>query len=231
MKHGAAEPSLTDQAFDRTRSLILRSDLEPGAEISAAQLCERLGLGLAPIRAALARLEQHGLVSAQPRKGYIVAPLTLQSVRDVFEMRLLLEPAALRKAVGRVDFDVLEALNAACLQAGRDGTADGRMDYLVANREFHLYLVRLCGNALMTETLARVLDESTRVLHLGLSHQNRNRDDRNTHSALIDALRREDADAVEAVTREEVLTSRRLVMEAILSSEMFQNLRLEAQRG
>lgn len=231
MTHAAPEPSLTDQAFERIRKLILRSDLEPGAEISAAQLCDRLGLGLAPIRAALARLEQHGLVGAVPRRGYIVAPLTLQTVRDVFEMRLLLEPAALRKAVGKVDFAHLEALNDACLRAGRDGTTDGRMDYLVANREFHLYLVRLCGNALMTETLARVLDESTRVLHLGLSHQNRSRDDRTTHSALIDALRREDGEAVEAVTREEVLTSRRLVMEAILSSEMFRSLRLETQRG
>lgn len=227
----ATAPSLTEQAFERIRLLILRSDLEPGAEISAAQLSQRLDLGLAPVRAALARLDQQGLVSAQPRRGYTVAPLTLQSVRDVFEMRLLLEPAALRKAVGQVDFARLEALDQACRQAGTDGSADGRMDYLVANREFHLYLVQLCGNALMVETLARVLDELTRVLHLGLSQLRRSRDERTTHAALIDALRRADPDAVEAVARDEVLTSRRLVMDAILASEMFQNLRLEARRG
>ena len=93
-----AEPSLSDQAYDAIRSAILICALAPGEAISESTLASRYGVGKAPVRAALSRLRQEGLVSASPRRSYVVAPITLRDVQELYALRLILEPATARRA-------------------------------------------------------------------------------------------------------------------------------------
>src|SRR3954449_3901462 len=118
-------------AYERLREAIVRVELSPGSPMSEAQLVERFGFTKASVRAALARLRAEGLVLAEPRRGHVVAPLTMRDVLEIYDLRLVLEPAAAEAAAGNVEARELKHLRALV-----DRTKDVER-FLAANREIH----------------------------------------------------------------------------------------------
>src|SRR5918997_5868708 len=96
--------------YDRLRRAIMRLEIAPGAQVSEASLVEEFGFSKASVRAALARLRSDGLVLAQPRRGHVVAPLTMRDVLEVYDLRLTLEPPAAVAAAQRIDEAELQRL-------------------------------------------------------------------------------------------------------------------------
>lgn len=94
--------SQSESAHDRLRAAILALDLAPGERVSERGLESMLGASRTPVRAALSRLEADGLVRRDDR-GWLVAPLDLDELRQVGEFREAVESAALRLAVDRAD--------------------------------------------------------------------------------------------------------------------------------
>ena len=86
--------SLRDQAYVRIKRRIIALDYKPGAYINEAMICDDLGIGRTPVHLALERRAVDGLIEVIPRKGLIVAPLSLDEMRQINEVRKLLEPAA-----------------------------------------------------------------------------------------------------------------------------------------
>ena len=84
-------PSLNETAYRAIKADIIACVLQPGEEISEAVLVGRYGFSKAPIRSALMRLRQEGLIVSRGRQGNIVSPVTLRDVKEVFQLRLLLE--------------------------------------------------------------------------------------------------------------------------------------------
>ena len=149
-------------AYDRLREAIVRVELEPGAAISEAQLVERFGFTKAAVRAALARLRADGLVLAEPRRGHVVAPLTMRDVLEIYDVRLALEPAAAEAAAGAMDSDEVARLT-------RLARTDVDVaEFLAANREVHLAIMRAAGNERAAAILERLLDDSERARILAL---------------------------------------------------------------
>src|SRR3954469_5099202 len=93
---------LRDQATDRLRGAIVAGDLAPGAVIKDTDLAARLGLSVAPVRAALARLADEGLVKAKPQIHPSVTPLVVRQVRDAAAVVRAMHELAAREAAGRV---------------------------------------------------------------------------------------------------------------------------------
>ena len=103
-----------DLAYHSIKDKILFCDLAPGEELSEAQLVSRFNMGKASVRSALTRLVQEGLVRVVPRSGYIITPLTIRDIHEVFEFRTILEVAAVRKAAGHVETDRIRQLDKVC---------------------------------------------------------------------------------------------------------------------
>lgn len=211
---------LGDQAYNRIKEDLVICRLRPGAEITEAGLADHYALGLAPIRAALSRLTQEGLVNAVPRRGYIVAPVTTQSVKEIFDLRLLLEAAAARAAAGRVNVNLLREVSAGPYE--ERGSADD-LQFLKANRSFHILIARAADNQRLTRILESLLDEMERLLHLGLFGSDReglridHEMQRQQHEALVEALAAGDSDAAEKAAIRHVEHSRQLVMNAVIN--------------
>jgi DNA-binding GntR family transcriptional regulator len=110
--------SLSETAYDALRNRILACELGPGERLTERQTATDLGLGLSPVRDALTRLVQDGLVQVIPRKGYRVAPLTMKSVDDLFHAWVLIGPEIARLGVVRADAEQTAALRR--LVAGAD---------------------------------------------------------------------------------------------------------------
>jgi len=222
-------PLLSDRTYERIRHDIISCVLAPGTEISEAQLCSQYKIGKAPVRMALHRLAHDGLVRAIPRRGYRVTPVTLKDVHDVFELRLMLEPAAARMAAGKVDAQRLRALD----EVSRPGYAPGDprsiSRFLEASMAFQVAIARATGNARLADAIEQLLDAMTRLLHLGLGLRDRSQELSRAHRDLVKALARGDGEAAERICREQIETARSMVLSAILMSGSVMNLALQAE--
>lgn len=222
-------PLKSDRAYERIRHDILCCALAPGLEITETQLCAHYKLGKAPVRMALNRLAHDGLVRAIPRRGYRVTEVTLKDIHDVFELRLMLEPAAARMAAGRVDAQRLRALDEVCRAGYQPGDARSTSRFLEANKAFHVEIARASGNARLADAVEQLLDEMTRLLHLGLGLRNRSQELQGEHRALVKALTRGDAGTAERICREQIEAAHGMVLSAILTSSAVLHVGLGAE--
>ncbi|MCQ4161903.1 GntR family transcriptional regulator [Roseomonas sp. GC11] len=210
-----APPSLTEQAVTALRREILTTRLMPGETLSEAVAAQLLGLGKAPVRAALARLAEEGLVQAVPRRGWIVSLVTIRDIHEVFDLRLILEPEAARRAAGRVDAEALRRLDSVCACGYRPEDQDSTHAFLDANKAFHVAVAELSGNNRMARQVDRLLDESTRMLTLGLRARDRTGEMAHEHHELIEALALGRAEDAASIMRQQVTASRAMVLEAL----------------
>ncbi len=157
-------------------------------------------------------------MSAVPRRGYIVAPITLQSVRELFDLRLLLEPAAAALAAGNVDAAHLRALDAICAAGYVPGDKSSERKFLSANKALHLAVASASGNQRLAQALALILEEMNRFFHFGLALRDRSDEMEHEHSALVEALIAGDRELARATAVDQIEAARRMVVEALLSS-------------
>jgi DNA-binding GntR family transcriptional regulator len=210
--------SLAETAYETIKRAIIRCDLEPGRYVSEAYLAERFQLSRAVVRPALKRLYQEQLVQTDAGQRYLVPSITLKDAYDLFELRLMLEPAAARKAAGRLDAAQLARLTELCRAQYEPGNRESAEAFLLDNREFHVTVARASGNALMAEVIANVLDREERLNHLAHVLQDRNDAACHEHQELLDALIARDGERAEKVMADGVADSRRFVIDALMSS-------------
>lgn len=215
-----------DTAHCAIRQDIICCVLLPGSLLTEAQLANRYRCGRAAARSALSRLCQERLVSVVPRHGYRVAPITIKSVRDLFGVRMLLEPAAARLAAGNVSPGQLERLDALCRSSYALGDQDSVGRFLRANTEFHVTVARASGNQRLAEIMGGLLDEMERLFRLGLMIRDRNDEMFHEHHDLVEYLVVGDGARAEEVTADQIRAAEKMVMAALLSSPKLETINL-----
>jgi DNA-binding GntR family transcriptional regulator len=207
----------SDQAFEQIKNEIILCRLAPGAHFSEAELSLKFGLARAATRAALTRLAEAGLVQPVPRHGFVVAPITIASVRDLFELRLMIEPQAAALAASKIDTKRLRALNRAPQDAH---TLDEQLSFVQSNRAFHREIALATGNRRVVDLLDSLSDEMQRLVQIGLFGQGGSDAERHhadeQHEALIAAFEAKDAGAAEQAARQHIEHSRSLAMERLI---------------
>lgn len=159
----AVRKSLRDHAYDELRARIVGLELQPGTRLVERDLAEELAVSRIPLREALQRLQQDGLVVVVPRQGAIVSPFTVDDVRDLFDVRESLEVLAARLAAERATEEGLDAL-AAQLDVARRATKRGDKPAIAAaNAGFHTTIVNLADNPLL-ESILHPLEARTQWL-------------------------------------------------------------------
>jgi DNA-binding GntR family transcriptional regulator len=197
----AARESSSALAHERLRRAIVRLELPPGAAISEQQVGARFDLSKAAVRAALARLRAERLVLAEPRRGHVVAPLTLRDVGDVYALRLLLEPPAAAAAAGRLEPGELERLRRPLAAAVDVADAASVDRFLDSNRAVHVAVAHASGNGRLAAIVERLLDDSERAIGIALraGAAGGGLRVRGEHEALLDALAASDGRGAESV--------------------------------
>ncbi len=178
----------------------MRLELPPSAPVSEAQLVEQFGFTKAAVRAGLARLRVEGLIVAEPRRGHVVAPITATDVREIYDLRLQLEPHAASAAAGRVppaDLDRLRALTAPALDLSDPNSVE---QFMQANRAVHVTVAEAARNRRAAAIIAQLLDESERArlaaLRVGAAaHGQRIRAEHHSLLSALEAGEREEAAA------------------------------------
>ncbi|MFC7475140.1 GntR family transcriptional regulator [Dankookia sp. GCM10030260] len=200
--------SLAERAYRRLRDSIVQGTLVAGSRISERSLASALGISAQPVREALRRLEQDGMVVTLPRRGTVVAEFGPDRQAEMGRIRAALEGAAAALAAQGADDAALAALEAQ-LQAMRDATAAGRPEQVSeANERFHGLIHRATGNVFLMRSLAalRAFDHFGRVRALNATPQELPRALRE-HAGILAALQARDPDAAETRMRAHVLRS------------------------
>ncbi|HEX4748979.1 MAG TPA: FCD domain-containing protein [Bryobacteraceae bacterium] len=214
-KPKSGRPQLNRIAFDRIKQDIIRCVLEPGKQVTEAQLAGRYALGKAPIRAALLGLCQSGFVRAIPRRGYAITAVTVGDVQDITQVRLLLEPTAARLAAGRIGSEDLARLNALCHVRYTPGERS-RASAVAAHRELHLLIARSSGNDKLAGLLSELYDQVERLIHLCISRVIP--EEMLGYQPLVEALAAGDGDLAARLMVEQIELGRKRIMDALLSS-------------
>jgi GntR family transcriptional regulator of vanillate catabolism len=217
----------------RLRELILAGELPPGARIAELAIVERLGISRTPIRAALMRLEQEGLLHGLPGGGYAVRTFSERDVGDAIELRGTLEGLAARLAAERGVTPELLAQAHACLDAidevlGRralDDASFGR--YVELNERFHLLLADMAASPVLTRELERVVRlpfASPSGFVVVQANSARARDmlvvAQDQHRQVLEAIEHREGTRAEALMREHSRLAQRNLREAVRSRDV-----------
>lgn len=153
---------LRDVVFNTLRNAILKGELKPGERLMEIQLAQRLGVSRTPVREAMRKLELEGLVLMIPRRGAVVAEITVEDLEDVLEVRAALEELAIRRACIHITEEQLcELKNAAA--AFKNGLENNDLLICVeADMDFHEIIYQAAQNKRLLQMLLNLREQMYR---------------------------------------------------------------------
>jgi len=211
----ATNGTASQAAYACVRELIVRLDLPPGSALREADLQVRVGVGRTPLRDALQRLAHEGMVRIYPRRAIVVAKLGLAEVRQIFEVRLALEPAAAALAAERVTPSrgrTLCSLEADLRAAAERADVNG---FLQADQVFHRAIAHDAQNPLMAEYVEHVLTLNLWLWNTYFSTHHPRSSDLFGHQAIVDALLANNGRAAASAMHDHVANSKKQLLKGL----------------
>jgi DNA-binding GntR family transcriptional regulator len=145
---------LSDDAYAQLRDWIIDGTLAPGESLRDEALAEALGMSRTPVRDALQRLENEGLVVTSSTRRTTVSPVTLKQAREVYPITIALETLALRLALPEIDAAALDAMRTANAELTSALAAADAGAATLADEAVHSGFIACCGNDELKMTLA-----------------------------------------------------------------------------
>jgi DNA-binding GntR family transcriptional regulator len=216
----AASP-LAERAYRALRQAIVRNQFEPGERLRVEDLSQRFALSSSPLREALNRLAEQGLVRALENRGFRVAPLTVEGVADLARVRQLVEGEALRDAIAH-GHDAWESAMVAAAhglalieQRLGDGPLALNDDWSARHRAFHLSLYAACSSPLLLGLVDVLFDQAERYRRWSALHRQAPRRKHAEHQRLLAAALARDADKAVALLHQHIGSTERHVAAAL----------------
>jgi DNA-binding GntR family transcriptional regulator len=163
--------TLSNIAFERLRREVVSGNLAPGEKLYVEKLGDRYGISLSPLREALSRLSETGLVVAELQRGYRVAPMSIEEYRDTIDTRLLLEKEAIVRSLknGDVDWEARVVASYHRLARAHTEVVSKRPqpldEWTRLNREFHAAIISACDSRWLMRFCLALYDQSGRYHH------------------------------------------------------------------
>lgn len=198
-----SDRTLATEAYERVKWDILCCRLPPGQVFSESELVEKFGVSKTPVREALQRLKQEGLVRTIPSVGYEVSAVTVTDITELMEMRRILELAAVERSIQCITDDELDRIERLIGKPFVVGDEETRLRWFYENTEFHSALAAASGIQRLAQTVRAVMEESLRSYFVDEAPFSTEMAV-TSHRQLIDALRRRDLQRAKELIEAEV---------------------------
>ncbi len=203
-----------NKIYHDLRRAIITDQYRPADRLEVDVIAADFGTSVSPVRDALQMLGQEGLVTIRPRAGYFVTHMTLKQLRDLLNLREILETAAIDRAVKNITDNQLNQLATVHGEyTGEDADAYDR--YTDENRRFHVGLAEASGNAELAGQIGRIMDRLARFMVLSKSGKIM----KSTHDRIVSAIRRKETAAARKNLIKEIQTSRRTILDHVMAEE------------
>jgi len=209
---------LSERAYVVLRSAIIDATLAPGERLRDPELVTRLGLSRTPIREALARLEEDGLVESAPNRYTRVAPLDRRDARDAYPIVAALHALAAELGVPRLSSEDIRAMRSQNDRFARAIAAVDVDEAIAADDAFHVVLINASGNPAIASVLERLMPRLHRLERAQFGSL-LGRRSVSQHEAVIAASKRRDAQATAAAVRDNWLSLGALIEQTFRNEE------------
>lgn len=186
------------QAYIELKQRIVSGEFGPEDRLREVELSERLGMSRTPVREALKRLEDEGLLTHQPRKGLLVTTLDQQSITQLYSLREILEGGAARFAAKHADDIEIDNMRA-ILDDSKNGA-----DPIKSNYDFHQAIYAASHNQFLIKAINNLIDSTALLGQSTLAHTGRPALAYQEHMTLFNAIAARDADRAEQEARSHI---------------------------
>lgn len=193
---------LRDVVFHTLRQAILKGELKPGERLMEIHLAQKLGVSRTPVREAIRKLELEGLVRMIPRKGAVVAEITISDLEDVLEVRMALEELAVKLACRMLTPEQLEEIGALAEEFEQTLYGEDVGACAQADMRFHEAIYEATGNGRLVQILNNLREQMYRYRMEYLKDRDAHQQLVQEHAEILEALADRDVErALEASGR------------------------------
>jgi DNA-binding GntR family transcriptional regulator len=196
-------PRLGAKAYEILRNKIVTCQLMPGAVVDQNALMKEIGVSRTPVREAVNALEAEGLLIVMPRRGVIVAPISLTDVSQIYTVRENVEPLIVRLATPTVEKDRLAEYYEIFTQEKPDPDSIIQSDF-----EMHNYFAERTENMYLVRLMSSVLSQNMRIVVLGARVRDRLPASNKEHAAIIERMLERDADGAAEAMRVHIASAK-----------------------
>ena len=211
---GDGEVLQLERVYQEIKRRIVYGRYAPRAALSESVLARVHHSSRTPVREALSRLFEEGYVERVPRKGYLVAPLTVGVIQNTFEVRRVLEATAAARAARRADAEAVIRMRALADYPRLESTPESYRERLSVNDRFHLAVAAATQNGFLVDVVRHCLTQHNRVLSLGLEFPILS-ESVPQHHAIVDAIERHDPREARRAMEHHLDDSHRLVTDLV----------------
>ncbi|MDA0708530.1 MAG: GntR family transcriptional regulator [Proteobacteria bacterium] len=206
--------NLTSRAFSIILSAILEGKLKPSSVVTEVDVMKTFNLTRAPARNAITRLGQEGWLVSQSKRRFIVKPITLRDMHEIYDLRRLLEPEVARRAAGTLDDIWIKEINELLAKEYDPNEPESEKIFFRNNTIFHTRIAEAAGNNRITAIIERLHNESERIFRVGMRYLNWSNNWRQGHNELMDALVSGNSDLAAKIASRQIEQSERIVLSA-----------------
>jgi DNA-binding GntR family transcriptional regulator len=203
---GVQHRQLKDAVYLQLRQEIVASELPPGWVLREAELAARFGVSKTPLREALVRLEKDGFVQIAPYRSAVVAGYSREDLREIYELRELLEGLCAREAAASIATDDLAALTRVVRDSAAALEAEDSERLATLLDEFDIVLYAQSKNGRISAILNNIRDHVTRIGRLTVAIPGRMETSVREHQAIYDAVVQRDSARAETLMRQHILS-------------------------
>ncbi|MHA1565805.1 MAG: GntR family transcriptional regulator [Alphaproteobacteria bacterium] len=205
--------ALPERAYVEIKRRILENEMPAGFQALELELAEALNMSRTPVREALIRLANEGLVVVRPRQGMRVLPVSAEDIREIYEIVTPLEAQAAEIAARRgLTAKQLVALEDTLYEMDRMLVADDLIGWANADQRFHRLLVEFCGNSRLLHIVGTCWDQIHRVRMISLRLRPKPMNSNIDHRTVVDAISKGDWKRARDVHREHRERSAKLLV-------------------
>lgn len=210
--------TLREKILETIREAILKGELKPGEKVAEPELAERFGISRTPIREAFRQLESEGFLTVIPRKGAVVAALSERDVQEYYAVKSTLEGYAAELAAQNLsekELAKLESINLRLKQLASDG--DVKAFYKI-HHDFHDTFLKAADNSKLYDLIKQLGMKFSRLRMASLAVNGRMAISVAEHEKLLDAFRRQDGKAAEALVKKTAAIGGNVLLESMAHS-------------
>jgi DNA-binding GntR family transcriptional regulator len=214
MKQLHSDKTSKSVIYRKLRRSIIMGNRESGERLIPEAIAEEYNTSVTPVRDALQMLSHESLVVIKPRSGYFVATITLKHLRDLLDVRRILELSAVERAANRVTPAQIEELKA--IHAGYTGDDEESYDrYTDENRNFHYLLAKASGNNELAELVAKLHDQLARFMVMRKAGKTMEV----THKKIIDAMEAHEVETARQALLEDIERAHEAILDSIIEED------------
>jgi len=204
--------NLVDQLYEYVKECIVNVRLRPGERINMQKLATEFGVSQTPVREMLKKLSEDGLIKIVPRVGYYVVDLSAKDIREVYDLRRILEIYALESAVRNISKKKLQELKENMKKLQREINEEKKnKKFRQLDREFHWSIIQSSPNVRLHKLFSQIYNIVILTQHIN----QRVDESLKEHITLVDAVMKRDIDKAKEILKTHINNSKEEVINVL----------------